>query len=269
MAKHRPTENIVLLDMDGTITPPRESLDRDMILILLDLCYRSDIAIVSGSDIDYIMDQCGEALIIAGFARHVTIMPCNGTKVYRFDGKEYIKEFAASMLEEFGEEFYRKVVRGILKTQAEIIGLYNFPVSGSFISARESTVNWSLIGRNSSPENRKSFSERTDKDSVRKHAIDLFKMLSGLTEEELERIDFVLGGQTSIDIYPKGWDKTYALQHIGEKRAWFIGDKCEPGENDHHIYKELGDKAFATSGPEETGRIIDSIIEALEQEVQA
>lgn len=41
-------------------------------------------------------------------------------------------------------------------------------------------------------------------------------------------LTFSIGGQISFDIFPSGWDKTYALQHV-EKEGWkeihFFGDK--------------------------------------------
>jgi phosphomannomutase len=257
------TKNIVLLDMDGTVTPARESISREMIPVILDLCYSVDVAIVSGSDYNYIMDQCGEAFMAAGYASHVVLMPCNGTKMYRFNGTEYVKEYSASLVNEIGEDLYRKIVQGILKSQCNMISKYDFSISGNFISYRESTINWSLIGRNSSLEARAKFSSREDKDKIRGDAINSFIQLSDLTKDDLKKIEFVLGGQTSIDIYPKGWDKTYALKHIPGRTAWFVGDRCESGQNDYHIYKELGDKAFATSGPKETIDIIDLIINTL------
>lgn len=41
-------------------------------------------------------------------------------------------------------------------------------------------------------------------------------------------LDYAIGGQISFDVYPKGWDKTYALQFLTEyKNIYFFGDKTE------------------------------------------
>ena len=263
--RKRKTKNIFLLDMDGTITPPRKDISEEMTIILSDLCHYGDIGIVSGSDINFIMEQCGDAIIKSSFASHVSIMPCNGTKVYTFDGKGYNKIFSVSMIDELGEELYKKIIKGILRTQELIMDQFDFPITGSFMSYRESTLNWSLIGRNSSLENRELFVNRKDRDEIRIDAIEQFYAVSELEDEEICKIDFVLGGQTSIDIYPIGWDKTYALRHLDGREAWFIGDKCEDGENDYHLYENLNERSFKTSGPEETKKIINLIIDKLKE----
>ena len=43
---------------------------------------------------------------------------------------------------------------------------------------------------------------------------------------------YSIGGQISFDVFPKGWDKTFCLTHIGEKEfdeIHFFGDKTFPG----------------------------------------
>ena len=42
-------------------------------------------------------------------------------------------------------------------------------------------------------------------------------------------LHFSIGGQISFDVFPKGWDKTYCLNHVlhqGFKEIHFFGDKC-------------------------------------------
>jgi phosphomannomutase len=81
-----------------------------------------------------------------------------------------------------------------------------------------------------------------------------------------------LGGSTSIDIYPHGWDKTYALNHYDDNNLfWFVGDRClqETG-NDKPLYDKLNsirkNTAFQTNGPNQTIQIIKDIITVIEAE---
>ena len=78
-------------------------------------------------------------------------------------------------------------------------------------------------------------------------------------------ITIALGGSTSFDIYPDGWNKTYSLKHLEGYTVWFIGDKCEAGENDWHLYEKLRDsgRSFKTTGPSMTIDIINDIKEKL------
>jgi len=52
----------------------------------------------------------------------------------------------------------------------------------------------------------------------------------GILREKFAHYDltFSIGGQISFDIFPKGWDKTYALRHVqdeGFEYIHFFGDK--------------------------------------------
>ena len=150
---------------------------------------------------------------------------------------------------------------GIIKGQAAILDSYDIPISGDFIANRGSTLNWCPIGRSCSAEERKAYTVRPDSESLRLEAI--MSLKKRLPDEIADQLEFSLGGQTSIDIFPKGWDKTFSLTHYANHKFWFVGDRCEEGENDVHIYKllEPHGRGFKTSGPKETIKIIDKIID--------
>ena len=67
---------------------------------------------------------------------------------------------------------------------------------------------------------------------------------------------------TSFDIYPKGWDKTYALKHYDNHEIWFAGDKCEEGGNDYHLYEALRGvgRSYKVATPADTIALIDKFI---------
>ena len=71
-------------------------------------------------------------------------------------------------------------------------------------------------------------------------------------------IEMAFGGNTSIDIYPKGWNKTYALNHLKGKDVWFVGDNCKDDGNDKALYDKLShlNRSYETTGPQETIRLI-------------
>ena len=76
---------------------------------------------------------------------------------------------------------------------------------------------------------------------------------------------FSLGGSTSVDVYPCGWDKTYALNHFRNHKFWFIGDRCtDPNGNDKTLYdkirEEYPERAFEVKNVEETQNIIENLI---------
>ena len=63
------------------------------------------------------------------------------------------------------------------------------------------------------------------------------------------------GGQISIDVFPAGWDKTYALRYVekdGFKEIHFFGDKTAPGGNDHEIFEDVRTIGHTVECPEDT-----------------
>jgi phosphomannomutase len=142
--------------------------------------------------------------------------------------------------------------------QAEIIQEYTFPLAGDFVQNRVSMINWCPIGRASGREARKAFKITDQNSNIRAKYIN---KLEDIIKDEKIGATVKLGGDTSFDIFPTGWDKTYALNHFDENswRFWFVGDRCYPQGNDYEIFSFLKDTgcAYETSGPEETLEIID------------
>ena len=130
------------------------------------------------------------------------------------------------------------------------------PFSGNFISFRGSMVNWCMIGRDASHEMRDAFID-IDKDVRKKLQEQLDDQLGGA---KLHNIVTSLGGSTSIDIYPKGWDKTYCLRHIEDQRKiYFVGDRCQPSGNDYALYIHKNVAGYETKNPANTLEILEEI----------
>ncbi len=66
-------------------------------------------------------------------------------------------------------------------------------------------------------------------------------MIVAMNEELADlNLTYSIGGQISFDVFPKGWDKTFCLNHIdnGEfDEIHFFGDKTFPGKNLFHLYR--------------------------------
>ena len=50
-------KNIVLFDMDGTLTPPRGSLEISLLPVLEELSQHAEIGIVTGSNYNYLKHE--------------------------------------------------------------------------------------------------------------------------------------------------------------------------------------------------------------------
>lgn len=253
-------EHCVLFDMDGTLTLPRKEIT-DVSERMLETLYtepRCSIGIVSGSPLEYIRQQMGESLFLN--PEKTMLMPCNGTQLLTWDSEasDYELRYETDMKKHMTPVKYNQLITHIVELQAKFIaGNADFAsLTGHFVSYRKSMVNWSPVGREAETLQREAFIGLDKKFKVREKLRD--SLAEHLRHLKLCDIDLKLGGSTSIDIHPSGWDKTHALKHCKDKTVWFIGDKCKPGGNDHSLWAHLNDKgrSFETNGPENTSRIV-------------
>jgi len=267
-------KTIVLFDMDGTLTPCREKIKSPVIAALRKLNPHTRIGIVSGSDYDYIMQQCAALFDFGGVdLDNIDILPCNGTKFYKWDKTSFKLTHNNDMRMALGKDSggasqYQKLVRRITTLQNEaVLGvLKDTTLTGTFLQYRGSLLNWCFVGRDADTSVREEFEKINRQQKVRvfyKNKLDRF------LKDESMLATSALGGKTSIDIYPHGWDKTFALQYYPGWTVYFVGDACQEGGNDWHIYqalKDLGrnfDRSYWTKSPEDTVNIIDQVIERL------
>ena len=258
----------ILFDMDGTLTEERARIAINMVHELAELSKIAKIGIVTGSDMKYIKEQCGPLWdTITGLnIDNVILMPCNGTKLYEYTGSRYEKTYEASMENAMGTERYGRIIHKLLENQIRLrYTLYGkrFPLTGNFIDCRGSMINWCPIGRNANKEQRKIWQDLDRRYGIREQALS-----NNFRDPAFEGIEIKLGGSTSFDIFPRGWDKTYALKHVDGEKCYFIGDKCFGPGNDRQIYErvqKIGLGAYSVSSPDETIKILeDKIIPELE-----
>ena len=258
-------KKIVLFDMDGTLTPPRKELDRDLIPALRELAKVSEIGIVTGSDHNYVLQQMGLLIDNSEIRYKLHILPCNGTKYYpppQDAAHKHELAFEKNMREELGEMHFTAIMEHVLRRQSQL-HLYNLPLTGHFVDYRGSMINWCPIGRNANDSDRERFQMFDKPDSsFRNDEMKSFKSFLHRTVL-IDKVDIKLGGETSYDIYPKGWDKTFALQHFDDYECWFVGDRCGHNGNDQAIYERLRvhGRSYEVKSTKETMRLIfDEII---------
>ena len=245
----------VLFDLDGTLTPPRGMISERVINSLLVLNRFCEVGILSGSNYDYILEQIQPLIPLWNEKLH--LLGRNGTQyhIYKGSSNNFVKKSSVSMREKCSNN-YNELVENLQLLQLLMQKEFKIPLTGTFIQYRGSTVNWCPIGRSASKEDRELFSNMDKQYDIRNKYLRMLKSI--LIKNDIENISVTLGGETSFDIYPKGWDKTYALRFFNE--VIFVGDRCQEGGNDFSICSHLKDKCFRTSGPDETCDIIKNIL---------
>lgn len=242
-------DTLVLFDVDGTLSPSRKSASPEMLQLLRELKKKVVIGYVGGSDLAKQMEQLGEdaakTLFDFGFSE-------NGATAFR-KGELICQESFIGFL---GEERYKQLINWTLRY---IAGL-DIPVKrGTFVELRNGMVNVSPIGRNCSYPERLEFSKLDETTKIRSNMVAAYQKEFGNFG-----LQFSIGGQISIDIFPKGWDKTYCLRHVaseGFQHIHFFGDKTEEGGNDYEIYRHPLVTGHAVKSPEDTATQIRQLFD--------
>ncbi|KAJ6504870.1 eukaryotic phosphomannomutase [Mycena vitilis] len=242
---------LVLFDVDETLTPARQGISPEMNETLRALRKKYAIGFVSGSDLAKVSEQLAvkgsNAIDDFDYA-----FGENGLVAYKL-GKALESQ---SFIKYVGEDRYKRLVNFILHYLADI----DIPIKrGTFVEFRTGMINVSPLGRNATIAERNAFEEYDKQHNIRSTFV---KVLQEKFADEFAGdygLTFSIGGKISFDIFPRGWDKTYALNHVADEEfeeIHFIGDKTQKGGNDYEIFADSRTIGHSVSGPEETVRLL-------------
>mmetsp|Transcript_7825 Transcript_7825/g.8787 ORF Transcript_7825/g.8787 Transcript_7825/m.8787 type:complete len:249 (+) Transcript_7825:44-790(+) len=244
MESTRTKDLIVLFDVDGTLTVPRNTIKQDMHDTLLALQKKHYVGIVGGSDLKKIEEQVGKDII----EKMDFTFSENGLYSLK-EGKVFA---VRSIKDELGEEKLKKFINFCLKYIADL----DIPIKrGTFIEYRAGMLNVSPIGRNCSQEERNEYEKFDLENKIRE------KFVEALRKEFSDwNIQFSIGGQISFDVFPVGWDKTYCLRYLEDfKDVYFFGDKTFKGGNDYEIFSHERTKGYTVTSPADTIKFLNEM----------
>nr|MCS5624145.1 HAD-IIB family hydrolase [Candidatus Neomarinimicrobiota bacterium] len=197
----------LLFDMDGTITDVGAPITQEVLDSLHNIRTGVELYLVSGSGFEKIERQIPAEILLKTFNR---VYACNGTRVYNcsldMDDESGSLEpeliHRVDLLDHYSNADINHIINVLLKLAAKT---HTKIKTGTFVDWRESQINFSVIGRDCSQEQREDYVIWDEKSSERRKIIkQLRKEFSGWG------LEFRLGGQISIDITRAGWDKSYA-----------------------------------------------------------
>jgi len=196
-----------LFDIDGTLTDPRRTIVPEFKQFMFNFIKNNNCVVVTGSDRPKTVEQIGEDLTNS-FAR---VYHCSGNHVFEGDKEVYKSDWRLSDAQE-------TFLQAILHT-------FDYPeMTGNHIEQRTGTANFSIVGRNANWDQRARYAdwEKTNKgrDTVAMYY-----------NQEFNDSIAQVAGQTSIDIFKKGCDKSQAIREH-EGTTIYFGDHCQPGGND-------------------------------------
>lgn len=240
----------LLFDVDDTLTRPKTEIDEEMIELLTKLKSFCSMSAVGGGTYNHIYSQIQSVSSLFDF-----IFGENGTTVY----KENQLLEKLSIVESIGNNNINKLNNFLLKYMSKL----DLPFKrGTFIELRNGLINISPPGRNVTLEERDLFDEYNKKH----HVLQTFKRA---IDEEIKNMNLVCsyGGKISLDLYPKGWDKSICLRYLDFETydIYFFGDKIYEGGNDLSIAidKRVA-KYYSVKGINDTKSILKGILSELE-----
>jgi phosphomannomutase len=238
---------VYLFDIDGTLTPPRQRMGHSTLHDFLTWAVGKKIFLVAGSDFGKVREQLPASVL----DRCEGIFCCMGNEFRRANKIIYQNEFNPPA-----------ALRELLVARQMYGG---FPVKakrggrGDIFEFRTGMLNFTTIGRNAGTEERNKYYEWDKKHEERRGIADE-------VEEKFPELEVRLGGQISIDIQPKGNNKSQASKWVREnlrEQMLFFGDKCEEGGNDYDIALDItknGDgMVFQVKGDRDTIEALDRI----------
>ena len=206
-----------IFDVDGTLTPSRKKIKHEFWAPFLVFCREHDVYLVTGSDRQKTVEQLG--LDICYTAKRV--YNCSGSDVYEKNVNVYRDNWKLP-----------KKVERFLEDQ---LAYSCFPIrNGLHIEHRPGGVNFSILGRGKDPsDGRKEYIE-WDKERLEREDI------AERIRNQFPDLSVALGGQTGLDIGPKGSDKSQILRDFSkDDEIHFFGDRIEKGGNDHTLAMEI------------------------------
>ena len=198
-----------VFDVDGTLTPSREKIDENFEIWFKNFCKHNKVYLVTGSDYPKTQEQLGDDLL----NYPVSVYCCSGSDVWN-KGKRVktssweIPESLVSNL-----NLWLKDSKFKLRT-------------GNHIEKRPGAVNFSIVGRKASFDERQEYIKWDIETNER---VKIAQKINTL----YPNIQATVGGETGIDIYPRGKDKSQILSDFDKNDfIFFFGDRMDVDGND-------------------------------------
>ena len=234
------THNKFIFDVDGTLTPSRQQIDSDFAVYFSNFCTINDVYLVTGSDKEKTIEQVGEEI----YSLSKRVYNCSGSDVWEGETNVYTSNWR---LPHEAEKWLREQCR-----------ISEFTLrTGLHIEQRPGMVNFSVVGRNATIGERKLYVEHDEDRDERNIIAELFK-------KDFPDIEAVVGGETGIDIFPKGYCKSQIVKDFqSDDVLHFFGDRQDPAGNDYSLAKVILDnklgKCYHVNSWENTWELLKTL----------
>jgi phosphomannomutase len=192
-------------DVDGVLCDTGCKIDDDFKTWFLDWAVDKEYYLVTGGERQATIEQIGIEIV----ERAKIGFHCMGNHIWIGDRDYKINQFILHDNERLWLEEAVSNSRYHTKT-------------GNHIELRQGSVNFSIVGRNATAEQRNEYLIWDNDTKERLTILQLFK-------KQFPRFDIYIGGNTSIDICLRGANKSQVIDLTGNysrDESYFFGDKC-------------------------------------------
>ena len=229
-----------IFDVDGTLTPSRGRIAPDFLPFFIDFISKNDVYLVTGSDRAKTLDQITPG-IYNGCKR---VYNCSGSDVYDGDVNVYRDEW--------------ELPDDVEKFLLDELDYSQFPIrNGNHIERRPGGVNFSILGRDKDPSIGREEWIKWDTERLERVSI------ADRLKNQFPDLEVQIGGQTGLDLAPKGMNKSQILNDFNEDdNIYFYGDMIGEGGNDHDIAKgviEMKGKVYMVNSWKDTWDLLSVI----------
>lgn len=210
---------IVAFDVDGTLTAPRAPMNQKFASFFSAYVDERIVYLISGSDLPKIQEQVPAEIL----QKCAGVFACSGAELWIQDTLVYRKEHRfAEPLKDAAEHFvdtspfaYRR---------------------GTHLEFRPGMLNVSVVGRQASNDDRRMYHSW---DNQRKERLRFVERVN----REFTDYEASAGGEISVDIVPKGWNKSVAKGELEQRHPGcsitFYGDRMDVHGNDRPLADAL------------------------------
>jgi hydroxymethylpyrimidine pyrophosphatase-like HAD family hydrolase len=232
----------LLFDIDGTLARSGQRLETEMVERLQQLVKLEgyELVAVGGGVYTKIGWQLGDALSSFSFVfsecgcvlhdRHGVLLSTRSLKTH---------------------PLYPMIDR-LIKKALHFLSTVDYELTGHLIDRRSGLVYISLIGMTADEEERRYFLALDHEHHY------ITRLLDELITECPPGIDIVKGGSVGIAIYPTEWDKEQVLEFFPDMsdEIHYVGDRHQPGGNDHRILHHPRVHGHPTDSPQQTLKLL-------------
>lgn len=249
-------KKIIAFDLDGTLAESKQHLEPYMADLLYELIKIKKVVIITGGSFGQFQKQFlpffkpEEDSILTD----LILLPTSGSCRYEYN--KNTKQWEMTDIEPFPNEIKIKVLSKLNKiVDNHEYGVGSIIEGDEVVEDRVTQITLSALGQHAPIEQKKLWDPNQEKRLKIKKDLEI----------ELPEVSIIIGGTTSLDILPSGFDKAKGLIRLLDKISMnisdmiFVGDAIFPGGNDYSLF-EAGIESIKVSGPSETAQVIKSFV---------